>query len=150
MEDFTDDNGQKLINVHDAARCKGQYCCIHNPSSHHMAKWRRNWRDDRKMMERICPHGVGHPDPDDAAYRATLGDNNNVHGCDGCCVQAERSIGKISAEDLANMAAGTWIPPIKKLQEGPTFVELYDHHSRETEILYAIISELAMRLKETK
>lgn len=36
-------------------------------------------------MERTCPHGVGHPDPDDAAYRASQGDTDCTHGCDWCC-----------------------------------------------------------------
>lgn len=46
-----------------------------------------HWRADRGLMERICPHGVGHPDPDDLAWQeehrpqAAAG----VHGCDGCC-----------------------------------------------------------------
>jgi hypothetical protein len=30
-------------------------------------------------MERICDHGVGHPDPDE--FMADVW----VHGCDGCC-----------------------------------------------------------------
>ena len=34
---------------------------------------------DRRIMERICPHGVGHPDPDDVLNQ------DRVHGCDGCC-----------------------------------------------------------------
>jgi hypothetical protein len=33
-------------------------------------------------MERVCPHGVGHPDPDD--INVILGPEK-VHGCDGCC-----------------------------------------------------------------
>lgn len=33
-------------------------------------------------MERICPHGVGHPDPDDT-------NPDTVHGCDGCCAQVD-------------------------------------------------------------
>jgi hypothetical protein len=36
-------------------------------------------------MERICPCGVGHPDPDDAAYRLSQGDDDTTHGCCGCC-----------------------------------------------------------------
>jgi hypothetical protein len=39
-------------------------------------------------MERICPHGVGHPDPDDAAYHIRIGQGyKTIHGCDGCCRQ---------------------------------------------------------------
>jgi hypothetical protein len=38
-------------------------------------------------MERLCPeHGVGHPDPDDAAFNVRMGRAYlNVHGCCGCC-----------------------------------------------------------------
>lgn len=70
--------GQRLRNVHSRNACRGEFCCIHNPSDHHMRGWTMNWRPDRRIMERICEHGVGHPDPDD-----TSGDG--VHGCDGCC-----------------------------------------------------------------
>lgn len=37
-------------------------------------------------MERICPHGIGHPDPDEI----NLDENGrSVHGCCGiCCVGA--------------------------------------------------------------
>jgi len=30
-------------------------------------------------MERECPDGIGHPDPDEI-------NPNKMHGCDGCCV----------------------------------------------------------------
>ena len=60
-------------------------CAIHHPSGHHMRDWPTFWRDDRMVLERVCPHGVGHMDPDDAAYRATRGDTDTTHGCDGCC-----------------------------------------------------------------
>jgi hypothetical protein len=66
-----------LRNVHSEERCAGEVCVMHNPSDHHMRDWPYNWRDDRGLMERICPHGVGHPDPD---VRGDL-----THGCDGCC-----------------------------------------------------------------
>jgi hypothetical protein len=75
----------KLI-THDESQCRGEYCCIHNPSKHHMQDWPMNWRGDKGVMERICPHGVGHPDPDDAAYNVRAGKEYlNIHGCDGCC-----------------------------------------------------------------
>jgi hypothetical protein len=72
------EGGETVVGVHPAARCAGEPCCIHNPSDHHMRGWPQHWRDDRKIMERICVHGVGHPDPDDPTV-------DTVHGCDGCC-----------------------------------------------------------------
>lgn len=43
-----------------------------------VTKATEHWRYDRSFMERICVHGVGHPDPDDSG--ADL-----MHACDGCC-----------------------------------------------------------------
>jgi hypothetical protein len=55
-----------------------------------MQDFPQHFRFDRALMERTCPHGVGHPDPDDLEYkRLFLGDEEaaweSVHGCDGCC-----------------------------------------------------------------
>jgi hypothetical protein len=81
--------GIQGLRVHNRALCEGEHCSIHNPSSHHMVNFPLNWRSDRGIMERICSHGVGHPDPDDAAYRLRRDGEDNydsgVHGCDGCC-----------------------------------------------------------------
>ncbi len=33
--------------------------------------WTRHYRDDKKVWEDICPHGIGH--------------EMGIHGCDGCC-----------------------------------------------------------------
>ena len=98
--------GQKIW-VHDESKCKGEHCCIHNPSDHHMKDFPTNWRDDRYLMERICPCGVGHPDPDDLAFKKRYFEKEakglfkteeereeyvkskmkyeGVHGCCGCC-----------------------------------------------------------------
>lgn len=61
-----------LVNVHNPARCEGRGCCVHHPSDHHMKTWPKVWREDIKVMERTCPHGVGHPDPDHLAYVTSL------------------------------------------------------------------------------
>lgn len=74
-----------LVNIHPQSACAGRACWVHNPSDHHMKEWPKNWRADRRILERVCEHGVGHPDPDDAAYRASVGDEDTVHGCDRCC-----------------------------------------------------------------
>jgi hypothetical protein len=73
---------------HDPAQCEGQPCCIHHPSDHHMVDWRQVYRGDRGIMERICPHGVGHPDPDDLGIRT--GADEGIHGCDGCCSRPDQ------------------------------------------------------------
>lgn len=75
-----------LTNVHRATRCAGRPCVIHHPSEHHMRAWPLNWRDDTGVMERVCPHRIGHPDPDALAHLASVGAGwAGVHGCDGCC-----------------------------------------------------------------
>ena len=92
MEKFTTGTGQK-INVHNKEDCEGEYCCIHNPSNHIMKDYPTHWRDDRQVMERICKCGVGHPDPDDLAFKKRImGEEEynkhafGVHGCCGCCL----------------------------------------------------------------
>lgn len=77
-------NGGVIMNVHDIGTCVGRYCVIHNPSAHHMRRWPLDWRDDSKIFERECPHGVGHPDPDGQEYLRAIG-RVVEHGCDGCC-----------------------------------------------------------------
>lgn len=84
MENWTSGTGQKL-KVHDKKDCKGRYCCIHNPSDHHMKDWQLHWREDRKLMERICPCGVGHPDVDDISFKKSLGYNVEFESIHGCC-----------------------------------------------------------------
>lgn len=75
-----------ILKTHAPEQCAGQACCIHHPSDHHMKTWPLNWRDDLGVMERICPHGVGHPDPDDTAHKIRIGcEVLDMHGCDGCC-----------------------------------------------------------------
>lgn len=79
----------RVLFTHPPEACQGQHCCIHNPSEHHMRSWTMLWREDRKLMERICPHGVGHPDPDDVAHHLREHPEDaawyDKHGCDGCC-----------------------------------------------------------------
>lgn len=99
MEKWTSDTGQ-LLYVHKGGRgCFGPACPIHAPSEHPLVNAKRHWRDDRMIMERICDHGIGHPDPDD--FRIFLGLEDGVHGCDGCC-RKER--------DVTQEASGTTGP----------------------------------------
>lgn len=80
LELATLENSEVVIAVHHRHECLFEHCPIHNRSDHHMRSWPQHWRRGRGLIERLCPHGVGHPDPDDPE---TLFDS--VHGCDGCC-----------------------------------------------------------------
>lgn len=78
------------LRTHGLADCDGHPCCIHDPSDHPMRDFPLFWRADRGLMERTCPHGIGHPDPDDIAHkRRARGEKfaryESIHGCDGCC-----------------------------------------------------------------
>lgn len=78
----------ELIHHHRADQCEGQHCALHNPSGHHMTTWPLHFRADRPpLLERICAHGVGHPDPDSAAWLNQEAPQGawSIHGCDGCC-----------------------------------------------------------------
>lgn len=75
--------GPTVLRTHGPDQCADNVCCIHNPSDHHMLTWPQLWRSDSRLMERTCPHGIGHPDPDDLNVRTTHW--AGVHGCDGCC-----------------------------------------------------------------
>ncbi len=85
------DVGQVLHKIHThTSHCDEQSCVIHSPSDHSMREFPTSWRGDRYLMERICPHGVGHPDPDDQSYKKrTMSPEDahadSIHGCDGCC-----------------------------------------------------------------
>ena len=74
--------------VHQMNETCRKACTVHNPSHHHMRYWPLNWRADRHIFERMCDHGIGHPDPDQFPYwDATDQGFEKVHGCDGCCKQ---------------------------------------------------------------
>lgn len=89
--DYITGTGDRLRSVHSPFDCVGRPCVIHEPSNHHMLAWPTNWRDGGALdikpphMERVCQHGVGHPDPDDMSYWASKGEDIGGHGCDGCC-----------------------------------------------------------------
>jgi hypothetical protein len=80
---------KQSIYMHTRRDCDGP-CPVHSPSNHHMRGFLLFWRDDRKIFERICSHGVGHPDPDMLAFLLETGGSKvmqreSIHGCDGCC-----------------------------------------------------------------
>lgn len=81
----------KTLITHSPDKCQGRACCIHSPSAHHMRKWPMNYRFDKGVMERLCECGIGHPDPDDAAYQESVGRGYlNTHGCCGCCAPPKK------------------------------------------------------------
>lgn len=99
--------GERKIRVHSRSQCEGRDipCCVHSPSDHHMKDWPMTWRFDTHVMERDCPHGIGHPDPDHLAYVRSLTPEHeceaiadcdlphmewqSIHGCDGCCRKSD-------------------------------------------------------------
>lgn len=84
---YTTGAGQRLRYVHPPSWCEGRPCVVHHPTDHSMRQFPTKWRSDRGIMERICPHGVGHPDPDDQWFHLASGRfHEGVHGCDGCCL----------------------------------------------------------------
>jgi hypothetical protein len=87
-ERLVSEDGDGVLKTHAANDdCFTYGCVVHNPTRDSvMAGFPLNWREDRGIMERICPHGVGHPDFDSANYNIRAGAARlNSHGCDGCC-----------------------------------------------------------------
>jgi len=69
--------------VHPPTVCAGENCCIHNPSAHSMLSFPQHFgRRGTVFMERECPHGFFHPDPDDPKTKNWV---ERRHNCDGCC-----------------------------------------------------------------
>lgn len=70
-------------NVHLKRDCRDRTQCVFHGPRHHMSAWPMVHRLTRgDYWERICRHGVGHPDPNTPKNAAWAG---GVHGCDGCC-----------------------------------------------------------------
>lgn len=82
-------DGSVLTRVHPATQCAGTTCWIHTPTEHAMRDWPINLRTDRGFLfvERICQHGIGHPDPDQVEFlRARFGaEGASAHLAHGCC-----------------------------------------------------------------
>ena len=85
---WTDGNGAKWYVHKRNVDCDIDGCAIHNPSYHPLSDAKQLIRTDKYMLvEDICEHGVGHPNPDSASFISKkIGDTSIwVHGCDGCC-----------------------------------------------------------------
>lgn len=82
-EKFLLEHSDVWMVTHSPSEClRDDACTIHNRSDHSMRSFPQYWRQDRGIIERICPHGVGHPDPDSPWSPDSF---QWVHGCDGCC-----------------------------------------------------------------
>lgn len=92
MERYLTGTGQPMT-VHDKATCLGEYCVIHHPMPGFGSDWPTHWRGDdlfdiRRLMERICPHGVGHPAREQYDYWIATGQLSAMAphgGCMTCC-----------------------------------------------------------------
>lgn len=140
MSNWEDSFGNKVKNVHAEGTCKGEYCTIHKWSDHHMVEWPMMWRTDRYMMERVCKHGIGHPDPDEIA-------TDRTHGCDGCCTppegvapQEEPEIvrqGHYAEWDLNKLIRPEEVEMLKEIQrlldEGLAHYLTYESHCKSSE-----------------
>lgn len=84
--DMVDTLAAQGFRFHSQFSCRrSEACVIHNASDHHMNRWPRNVRSSA-LVERLCSHAVGHPDPDSVAFFESVGkDGFDIHGCDGCC-----------------------------------------------------------------
>ena len=72
--------------LHKKEVCVGP-CPYHAPSDHHMVEWPKVLRETG-LIERVCSHGIGHPDPDSVRFFISIDLGYaylNIHGCDGCC-----------------------------------------------------------------
>jgi hypothetical protein len=79
--------GGEVIVTHRLNDCDGYWCCIHNPSPHHMRGWTQTFNFPMKAIMRVCPCGDEHPDPDER-WRSR-------HTCKcGCCSPKGRVIQK--------------------------------------------------------
>lgn len=104
---YTLPSGSVIHGVHPIADCTGRHCPLHNPSEHALSIGKLHWRGDRGIMERICKHGIGHPDPDQTEYWLTFMSKDDVgwytvHGCDGCCARSECPLHNPSEHALAH------------------------------------------------
>lgn len=84
------------IHIHPLAWCEDEGCPFDHPSEHHMRTWQKTIRLDKAdLVERTCPHGIGHPDPDSVAWAESDLKGTSIidalfsHTCDGCCRDAD-------------------------------------------------------------
>lgn len=79
-----------LTNVHEQSECDGRDrwwgCWLHDPRPHSLDRAPVRWRSDRRIAERVCSHGVGHPDPQEIIRCREVEQRDvETHACCGCC-----------------------------------------------------------------
>jgi hypothetical protein len=101
------EHSDEELKTHSRSECLREHCTIHNRSDHSMRKYPQHWRGDRGIMERICPHGVGHPDPDSPWDKESA---DWIHGCcgHGCCTARMNPSGKKSLSDPTMWDRNGW------------------------------------------
>lgn len=76
------------------ATCTG-FCPFHKRSGHPLRSAPMAWRENLGRVDRVCPHGVIHPDTDSLGYlrkthlwdTISINDPQHREDCDGCCGQ---------------------------------------------------------------
>lgn len=104
-----DENGAatNLYRTHSESSCRGRLCDVHGRFGEEpWASWKRNFREDRGMMEMIDPRtGIGHPTPAQVAFWHELADRGVIsramvgyeaaHGCDGGCARSYHQVDRL-------------------------------------------------------
>lgn len=84
---FITDTGVTLHTVHAPDACEGDFCVVHNPAPGPWDTWDTHWREDWKLMVRICPHDVHHVAIEERLRMPLLGMLSEEHpaGCNCAC-----------------------------------------------------------------
>lgn len=94
------ESGQTLVNVHPRLECVGEWCPIHRPMPGPWSNWPRQWSDERDIMERVCPHGIGHPVAEMYQWAMERGRGFDlVHGCCSSCICSPRAAKRVNMGD---------------------------------------------------
>lgn len=121
-DEWADCTGRKFFVHKRNVDCDIDGCAIHNPSYHPLSDAKQYMRSDKSwLIERICDHGIGHPDPDSASFIAKQEGNKSiwVHGCDGCCRETEERWPPTYREYQRDYASGSgWGPHIHRYEWG--------------------------------
>lgn len=78
-----------LYASHDAENCPLGPCPLHHRTEHHMRGWPQHYDSELQLVQRVCPHGTLHPDPDDR----TVVDHECCHT--GCCAAPEHGLHRV-------------------------------------------------------